>query len=152
MKSSDFYTFGEYMKKDNDVLTASMEDYLEMIYRLSSSAGYTRVHDLSIALNVQPPSVTKMIKKLSEINFVKYEKYNIITLTEQGKSRGEFLLKRHNIVEKFFQIIGIEEKLLEQTEKIEHTLENKTIMCMEKFVRFMDDNDDIKKRYEEYIK
>jgi len=33
MESKKFYTFSEYMKKDVNSLTASMEDYLEMIYR-----------------------------------------------------------------------------------------------------------------------
>ena len=39
-----------------------MEDYLEMIYRLSKENGYTRINELSNALNVQPPSATRMVK------------------------------------------------------------------------------------------
>lgn len=35
MTKNNFYTFNEYMKKEDNSLTASMEDYLEMIYRLS---------------------------------------------------------------------------------------------------------------------
>ena len=60
----DFYTFREYMKNVDKLLTASMEDYLEMIYRLSYDNGFTRIHELSSALNVQPPSATKMVQKL----------------------------------------------------------------------------------------
>ncbi|MDV3427800.1 MAG: Fur family transcriptional regulator, partial [Bacillota bacterium] len=39
MDKNDFYTFNEYMKKEDNSLTASMEDYLEMIYRLSLNTG-----------------------------------------------------------------------------------------------------------------
>lgn len=57
----EFYTFREYMDKN---LTASMEDYIEMIYRLSKDSGYTRIQELAKSLNVQPPSATKMIQKI----------------------------------------------------------------------------------------
>ena len=59
MTKNDFYTFNEYMKKEDNCLTASMEDYLEMIYRLSLNTGFTRIHELSNVLNVKPPSATK---------------------------------------------------------------------------------------------
>jgi Mn-dependent DtxR family transcriptional regulator len=42
-----------------------------------------------------------MVQKLTEAGFLKYEKYGIIFLTDQGREIGEFLLKRHNIIEKF---------------------------------------------------
>lgn len=85
MGKNDFYTFNEYMKKEDSKLTASMEDYLEMIYRLSLNKGYLRINELSNALNVQPPSATRMVQKLSEERLVKYEKYGIIILEESGK-------------------------------------------------------------------
>ncbi|HBR35119.1 MAG TPA: DtxR family transcriptional regulator, partial [Firmicutes bacterium] len=39
------------------VLTESMEDYLEMFYRIVSEQGYIRPIDLSNAINVKPSSV-----------------------------------------------------------------------------------------------
>ena len=42
-----------------------------------------------MALNVQPPSVTKMIQKLSEINLIKYEKYGVIMLEDKGLKLGK---------------------------------------------------------------
>ncbi|MFW6030128.1 MAG: MarR family transcriptional regulator, partial [Halanaerobiales bacterium] len=67
------------------MLTESMEDYLEMIYRIDQEKGYIRAVDLADALNLQAPSVTKMIQKLDETGFVNYEKYRNISLTERGK-------------------------------------------------------------------
>ena len=60
----EFYTFNNYLKNDSGLITASMEDYIEMIYRLSKNKGFTRVGDLSKALNVKPASITKMIKNM----------------------------------------------------------------------------------------
>ena len=35
MSDQEFYTFSEYMRKDQEILSPSAEDYMEMIYRLS---------------------------------------------------------------------------------------------------------------------
>lgn len=95
---------------------------MEMIYRLSSKTGFIRVNDLATALNVQPPSVTRMIKKLAEVNLIKYEKYGVIILKNDGLKLGEYLLQRHNLIEKFLKLLNVEDGLLEETEKIEHTI------------------------------
>lgn len=143
MSNKDFYTFSEYMKKEEDNLTASMEDYLEMIYRLSEKTGFTRIHDLAEALNVQPPSATKMVQKLSEMKLINYEKYGIIILTEEGKDLGKFLLNRHNTIEGFLRILGVSDNVLEETEKIEHTISNKTLKYFEEFIEFIQENPEV---------
>ena len=125
------------MKKDDDLLTASMEDYLEMTYRLTKDSGFTRTHDLANALNVQPPSTTKMMKKLAKAGFVNYEKYGIITLSEKGKIMGKALLKRHQIIEEFLKLLGISEGILEETEKIEHTISINTLNRLASFIKFI---------------
>lgn len=149
MKES-FFTFSEYIKKDQGLLTPSMEDYVEMIYRLSKDSGYTRINELSNALNVQPPSATRMVQKLAEIHLVYYERYGVITLTEKGKLKGNMLLVRHNIVEKFLSSIGVTEGILEETEKIEHTVSKETLSCMTTYLSFLKDNPDIEKKFKFY--
>lgn len=150
---SNFYTFNEYMKKDDDSLTASMEDYLEMIYRLSYETGFTRIHILSQALNVQPSSATKMVQNLAQTGLVKYERYGFIMLEEKGKQLGAWLLKRHTILEEFARIIGVGgSRLLEETEKTEHMFSKETILCFADFVEFMRKNPDIAERYGEFKK
>jgi Mn-dependent DtxR family transcriptional regulator len=139
------------MKKLDSELTASMEDYLEMIYRLSEKTGYTRIHELSDALNVQPPSATKMVQRLGKLNFIKYEKYGIIILEKIGRQLGEILIKRHNTIESFLKILGISEStVLMETEKVEHTLSDETIHCIEEFIEFAKNNSDVALRYKAY--
>jgi len=150
---NDFYTFNEYMKKENNLLTASMEDYLEMIYRLSINTGFTRMHELSDALNVQPPSATKMVQKLAELKLLKYKKYDVLVLEEAGKKLGESLLNRHNIIESFLRILDVSEsKVLEETEKIEHTISNQTTKCFQDFVQFIKNNPEIEVAFKTYRK
>ncbi len=153
MDSKDFYTFNEYMKKDDNSLTASMEDYLEMIYRLSLNTGFTRIHTLSEALNIQPSSATKMVQQLAHMGLVKYEKYGYIMLEESGRETGARLLDRHRIVEDFIRMIGTEDvRVLEETEKIEHMFSDNTIRCFQNFLNFMKNNPDITERYEAFLK
>lgn len=147
----EFFTFREYMKKD-DQLTASMEDYLEMIYRLSQINGFTRIHDLAAALNVQPPSATKMVQKLADAGVLNYEKYGIVLLNNKGKEMGEALLERHQIIEDFLKLLGVTENVLEETEKIEHTISAKTMLCIEDFVQFLKNSPDLIKDFETYRK
>lgn len=141
--AKEFFTFREYMAKDENSLTASMEDYLEMIFRLSLNSGYTRTHDLATALNVQPPSTTKMVKRLADVGLVNYEKYGIITLSEKGLEMGRSLLDRHVLIEKFLKILGVESNILEETEKIEHTISADTLRCIAGFVVFFENRPQI---------
>ncbi len=148
----EFFTFREYMKKDQDLLTASMEDYLEMIYRLSRDTGFTRINDLAAALNVQPPSATKMVQKLAEIEIINYEKYGMIMLSKKGLRIGKALLERHQVVEEFLKLLGITKGLLEETEKIEHTVSAQTLKCLADFVEFFKEKPETHKEFETYRK
>lgn len=148
-EDTEFFTFRELMKRDDDVLTASMEDYLEMIYRLSRDHGFTRVSELASALNVQPPSVSKMIQKLAEQGMVNYEKYGVIILTRKGKKLGKELLYRHQVVEDFLRILGVTEGLLEQTEKIEHTLNAQTLKEIARLVKFFKERPELIAEYQD---
>ncbi|WP_035293325.1 iron dependent repressor, metal binding and dimerization domain protein [Clostridium sp. KNHs214] len=146
MAKEEFFTFRQYMQKEGNALTASAEDYLEMVYRLSFGNGYTRIGDLAEALNVQPPSVTKMIQKLAEIDLVKYEKYGIVVLSDKGKTIGKFLLDRHNTIERFLSLLQVSE-VLDETEKIEHTIDDETLLGIKKLVKFFEDNEEIKTKF-----
>ncbi|PAV29089.1 manganese transport transcriptional regulator [Virgibacillus profundi] len=103
--------------------TPSMEDYIEQIYILIESKGYARVSDIAEALEVHPSSVTKMVQKLDKDEYLNYEKYRGLILTEKGKKIGERLVFRHELLEQFLEIIGVEEEnIYEDVEGIEHHL------------------------------
>ncbi len=138
----EFRTVRGYQIKQQETkaITASMEDYLEMIYRLAQEKGYTRMGDLATALNVQPPSASKMVQKLAEMGYLQFEKYGVIELSKKGRKHGQYLLKRHETLERFLGIIGVKDQLLEETEKIEHYISPETIEKIMLLVEFMEDN------------
>ena len=71
MGIQEYHTLYDYMKQAN--LTASEEDYIEMIYRLAQPNKIEiRVNELATSLNIKSSSVTKMIKKLNEKNLIIY--------------------------------------------------------------------------------
>ncbi|MPM26133.1 Transcriptional regulator MntR [bioreactor metagenome] len=151
MEKNEFYTFREYAKNFKSNLTPCEEDYVEMIYRLSiSNNGYTRVNDLAAALNVKPPSVTKMIKKLNNKDLIAYEKYGIIQLLDKGKITGKILLDSHNTIEKFMKMLDISEDILEETEKIEHTISVETLVKIKELVDFFTENREALEMYKRF--
>lgn len=137
-----FHTYRGYelMARQRSMLTPSMEDYLEMAYRLCGDKGYTRIGDIAAALQVQPPSATSMVQKLAEMGYLRYEKYGIIELTEQGEDVGAYLLHRHKVIESFLILIGAQENLLVETEKIEHNLGPDTIKRIALLVQLLQEN------------
>lgn len=146
-QKEEFHTFRGYTRAqfERDNLSASMEDYLEMIYRLAEEDGFTRVNDVAGALNVQPPSVTRMIQRLASRDLVQYERYGVILLTEQGREVGSYLLQRHNMLEEFFLRLGVQSRLLENVERIEHNLTPEAVRCLFALVDFLRDNPEIQR-------
>lgn len=103
--------------------TPGMEDYLEQIYWHVERNGIARASDIADSLDVLPSSVTKMVQRLDREGYVYYERYKGIELTEKGLNFGRKLVKRHDILEEFLRIIGVEEeKIYEDVEGIEHHL------------------------------
>jgi Mn-dependent DtxR family transcriptional regulator len=119
------------------VPTPSMEDYLERIYKLIDEKGYARVSDIAEGLEVHPSSVTKMIQKLDKDNYLIYEKYRGLILTNKGKKMGKRLVDRHQLLESFLELIGVqEENIYRDVEGIEHHLSWDSITCIETLVEY----------------
>ena len=122
--------------------TPSMEDYIEQIYNLIETKGYARVSDLAEALSVHPSSVTKMVQKLDKDDYLNYEKYRGFVLTPKGKKIGERLVFRHDLLEQFLEIIGVEaSQIYEDVEGIEHHLSWNSIDRIAELVQYFKEDD-----------
>lgn len=132
--------------------TPSMEDYLEKIYQLIDKKGYARATDIAEVLEVNPSSVTKMIQKLDKEEYVIYEKYRGLVLTDKGELISKKLVNRHNILENFLQIIGLQDKsrIYKDVEGIEHHLSPESIKAITLLVKFLEENEDILKKLNAY--
>jgi Mn-dependent DtxR family transcriptional regulator len=116
--------------------TDRMEDYLEVIYELIKKKGYATQTDISESLNVSLPSVTKMLHRLDESKYLKYEKYRGINLTEEGIEVAENIHEKHGLLSEFFKMIGVDENVANiDAEGIEHHLHAQTLKKLREFIR-----------------
>lgn len=135
MGTEGFYTLKGYHLIEHGLLTSSMEDYLEMIYRMQkNSEGVVRVSALAQSLHVKPSSASKMAGNLRARELIQFPRYGYITLTETGRRVGEYLMRRHEIVHRLLCTVNGTQDELEQCEKIEHFLTPRTVMNLEKFL------------------
>jgi len=132
--NNKFYTLKGYALMEASAITTSMEDYLEMAYRIHKQGDTIRIGSLAENLNVKPPSATKMVSNLKKEGLVTSEKYGYIKLTAAGIELGKYLVFRHETLHSFLCHINQSENELEQVEKIEHFINVKTIMNIKKLL------------------
>ena len=118
--------------------TFRMEDYLETIYELVQHKGYATLADIAEYLNVQPPSVTTMMRRLDESGLLNYEKYRGIQLTEKGMDIAKIIHDRHSVLSEFLKLIGVSEKIAnEDAESMEHHLHPQTMHKLMELTRVL---------------
>jgi Mn-dependent DtxR family transcriptional regulator len=116
--------------------TDRMEDYLEVIYELIRKKGYATQTDISESLNVSLPSVSKMLQRLEESKYLKYEKYRGINLTQEGINVAVNIREKHGLLSEFFKMIGVDEDVANiDAEGIEHHLHPQTLKKLREFIR-----------------
>lgn len=125
--SNGFYTLKGYLALEGNSVTTSMEDYLEMIYRLNSNGEPVRIGVLAERLHVKPSSASKMVENLKNQGLISSKKYAYVMLTERGSKLGKYLVFRHDTLHRLLCYINQSENELEQVEKIEHFINQKTV-------------------------
>ena len=127
--------------------TESAEDYLERIYELIEDKGYARMIDIARSLRKRQASVTRMVQKLGETGFVRYEKYRGLVLTSKGKSVARAVHRRHQVLEQFFTLLGVNgETAQRDLEGIEHHLSPGSVERIEELVEFLRENPRVLRR------
>jgi DtxR family Mn-dependent transcriptional regulator len=134
MNSKDVHT----ISKKN--LTPTMEDYLEAIYNLSQEKRVVRVKDIANRLGVKMPTVTSMLKTLSEKGMIDYEKYEYLELTGKGSDIGSQVDQRHQILRSFLtDILKIDhDQADEDACKMEHAVSPATLESIVDFMEFVE--------------
>jgi len=105
-------------------LSRSVEDYLKAIYHLSldgEPAGTSRIAEV---LDVAPPSVSGMIRRLSDLGILSYEPYRGVELTEEGRRVALVVIRRHRIIEAYLVArLGYSwDTVHEEAERLEHAV------------------------------
>lgn len=107
--------------------TVAEQDYLKQIYLLQEEGGRATTQMLADRLQVKPPSVTAMIKRLAEDQrgpLVSHVPYQGVELTERGMAVALEMLRHHRLIELFLsELLGVPwDRVHEEAERLEHVL------------------------------
>ncbi len=113
-------------------LTRSVEDYLKVIYHLSSQGGFAATSDIAASLDVSPPSVSGMVKRLSETGLIEHVPYRGVQLTNQGRRAALRMIRRHRVLEVYLtQQLGYDwDGVHDEAERLEHAVSDELIERM----------------------
>ncbi|MFP3595289.1 metal-dependent transcriptional regulator [Chryseobacterium sp. SIMBA_029] len=81
--------------------TLTEENYLKALFHLVDNEGKVTINELSKFLNVKMPSVNNMMKKFADKNWVIYETYKPLIVTEKGKQEAALVVRKHRLTEMF---------------------------------------------------
>jgi DtxR family Mn-dependent transcriptional regulator len=121
----------------NAELSASLEDYLEAIFRIVREQSAARAKDISRRLKVSRSSVTGALHALADRELINYAPYGVITLTDKGRVVAEDVLRRHEVLRDFFvKVLAVERKDADEAAcKMEHAIPE---TILERFVEFVE--------------
>ncbi len=139
-------------------LSSNIEDYLEAIYEIKISGNAVRVKDIAKKLNINPASVTEILYKMKDLDLAEHKRYGKVNLTQKGLVIAKKIYERHKVIVEFLtDILGVDKKQAEiDSCKIEHSISDKTMGKLVKFIEFIQNNPHGKplwlKHFEYYIK
>jgi len=113
-------------------LTRSVEDYLKSVFHLTSQGGFATTSGIAEMLEVAPPSVSGMMKRLSETGLIEHVPYRGVQLTPQGRRAALQMIRRHRILESYLTSkLGFDwGDVHVEAERLEHAASEKLIERM----------------------
>lgn len=108
--------------KTDELLSATVEEYLETIYNMSMEEEVVIGARLAERFHVAPPTVTEMLKRLVRDGYVEMDSKRHVTLTEAGNQAAEAVLRRHRLTERFLvDMLGMQwHQVHEEACRLEH--------------------------------
>jgi DtxR family Mn-dependent transcriptional regulator len=120
-------------------LSASLEDYLEVIFHLEKANRVARAKDIADQMCVQRASVTGALKSLAGRGLINYSPYSYVTLTGQGRKIAKDIIHRHDTLKDFFiTALQMEPDQAEANAcRIEHAIDPFAIDRLVSFLEFI---------------
>jgi DtxR family transcriptional regulator, Mn-dependent transcriptional regulator len=106
------------------MITEAIQDYLKVIYKVEETGEEITTNAIAERLQVTQPSVTGMVKKLSEMNLISYTPYQEVRLTEAGRKIALEVIRHHRLLELYLaKAMGYSwDRVHEEAEKLEHVI------------------------------
>lgn len=101
-----------------------VEDYVTLIWKAYEwPGGQPSTSDLAEQLGVTASTVSANLKKLALDEFINYQPYGSIELTEKGRAVAVEVVRRHRILETYLhQQLGLSwDQVHEEADQLEHT-------------------------------
>jgi DtxR family Mn-dependent transcriptional regulator len=113
-------------------LSRSVEDYLKAVFNLTERGDAASTSAIADALEVQPASVTGMIKRLAETGLLEHLPYKGVRLTDQGSREALRVIRRHRILETYLaERLGYSwDDVHDEAERLEHAASDELIERM----------------------
>jgi DtxR family Mn-dependent transcriptional regulator len=113
----------------SESLTRSVEDYLKAIYQLSPEGRPASTSEIAHLLALSPPSVTGMVKRLSEHGLLEHIPYRGVQLTDEGRRAALRMVRRHRLIEAYLvEFLGYSwDTVHEEAERLEHAVSDSLI-------------------------
>ena len=83
------------------MISLSEENYLKAIFHLADKENTVTINEISKFLDVKMPSVNNMMKKFAEKNWVRYESYKPLKITDNKKKQAALVVRKHRLTEMF---------------------------------------------------
>jgi DtxR family Mn-dependent transcriptional regulator len=108
--------------KADELLSATVEEYLETIYNMSMEGELVIGARLAEKFRVSPPTVTEMLKRLVRDGYIEMDNKRHVSLTEVGNQAAEAVLRRHRLTERFLvDMLGMQwHQVHEEACRLEH--------------------------------
>src|SRR5215211_8290879 len=116
----------------SETLTRSVEDYLKAIYQLSPEGRAASTSEIANLLALSAPSVTGMVKRLSEHGLLEHVPYRGVQLTEDGRRAALRMVRRHRLIEAYLvEFLGYSwDTVHEEAERLEHAVSDTMVQRM----------------------
>jgi DtxR family Mn-dependent transcriptional regulator len=104
--------------------STAVQDYLKALHRLGGGDGLVSPVEIAERLNVRAPSVTGMLKRLSELGFIKYRAGQGAKLTPLGLKEARRVIRRHRLLELFLHKVLLLDwsEIDAEAEALEHAI------------------------------
>ena len=120
-------------------LTESLEDYLEIIFRLLLTNKVARVRDIAKAKNVQTSSVSSALTRLAREGLVEYKVREYVDLTEEGRAFAFRVHQRHVFLKRFLvDLLQVDPETAEVDAcAMEHVISIETLDRLASFTEYL---------------
>ena len=119
-------------------MTPNKEDYLKCIYEIGTHTQKITNKEIAAQMQVSPPAVTEMIKKMTAEKLIVKDKTNGYLLTDLGLHLVSELYRKHRLIEAFLvhDLGYTTDQIHEEAEVLEHTVSELFVERLEKMLNF----------------